>query len=120
MKSVNDNGNGSNNNWLGFSLSHNMKSDDPLHHFTHLTQPASSSPVQSSYFLSHPQLYHGVGQNGNFHSSLSAMPLKSDGSLCISEAINRSHTQGNIFSHFPCFLIFPCIFSILTCIFLIF
>lgn len=120
MKSVNDNSNGSssnnNNNWLGFSLSPQMKSDassDPLnHHFNHqLTQQAS--PVPTSYFLSPPPqlntspICYEVGQNGNFHSSLSVMPLKSDGSLCIMEALNRSHSQGQFFLPFLLFLDFP-------------
>ncbi|XP_027332922.1 AP2-like ethylene-responsive transcription factor CRL5 [Abrus precatorius] len=35
----------------------------------------------------------GVGENSAFHSPLAMMPLKSDGSLCIMEALSRSQTQ---------------------------
>lgn len=104
MKSMNDNNNGSNNNWLGFSLSPHMKMEvasDPQYH--HQTQPAAaavSSAVPTSFFLS-PHLnssaiYYGVGENGAFHSHLSVMPLKSDGSLCIMEALSRSQQEGMV------------------------
>ncbi|KAJ1427723.1 hypothetical protein SESBI_09392, partial [Sesbania bispinosa] len=36
---------------------------------------------------------YGVGENGNFLSPLTVMPLKSDGSLCIMEVLSRSQTQ---------------------------
>lgn len=72
------NNNGSNNNgtpnWLGFSLSPHMKMEDPHHH-----------NVPTSFFIS-----SSYGENGVFHSPLSVMPLKSDGSLCIMEALSRS------------------------------
>ena len=72
---------------------------DPQYH--HQTQPAAaavSSAVPTSFFLS-PHLnssaiYYGVGENGAFHSHLSVMPLKSDGSLCIMEALSRSQQEG--------------------------
>lgn len=100
MKSMNDN-NGSNNNWLGFSLSPHMKmevtSDHPQHHqhqYHHQPQQPSSSAVPTSFYLS-PQLNtsgicYVVGENAGYHSPLSVMPLKSDGSLCIMEALSRS------------------------------
>lgn len=104
MKSMNDNNNGSsNNNWLGFSLSPHMKmevtSDSQHHHHTHhqyhhQTQ-ASSAAVPTSFFmsphLSSSGLCYGVGENGGFdHSSLTVMPLKSDGSLCIMDSFRQS------------------------------
>jgi AP2-like factor (ANT lineage) len=103
MKSMNDN-NGSNNNWLGFSLSPHMKmevtSDHPQHHqhqYHHQGQP-SSAAVPTSFYLA-PQLNNSgicylVGENGGYHSPLSVMPLKSDGSLCIMEALSRSQPEG--------------------------
>ncbi|CBI19361.3 unnamed protein product, partial [Vitis vinifera] len=74
---------------------------DPQYH--HQTQPAAaavSSAVPTSFFLS-PHLnssaiYYGVGENGAFHSHLSVMPLKSDGSLCIMEALSRSQQEGMV------------------------
>ncbi|KAI3760980.1 hypothetical protein L1987_51384 [Smallanthus sonchifolius] len=82
MKSMtNNNGNNINNNdnnknsdnWLGFSLS------------------PSSFNYQNIY-------YDGVeGVNGGgIYSTFPIMPLKSDGSLCLTDAITRSHSQGNM------------------------
>ncbi|XP_073294017.1 AP2-like ethylene-responsive transcription factor ANT isoform X3 [Primulina huaijiensis] len=43
---------------------------------------------------SYPGFYYGVGgENAGFYSPLTVMPLKSDGSLCLMEAINRSQPQ---------------------------
>ncbi|XP_075498600.1 AP2-like ethylene-responsive transcription factor ANT isoform X3 [Primulina tabacum] len=43
---------------------------------------------------SYPGFYFGVeGENAGFYSPLTVMPLKSDGSLCLMEAINRSQSQ---------------------------
>ncbi|XP_021724217.1 AP2-like ethylene-responsive transcription factor AIL1 [Chenopodium quinoa] len=110
--------NSSSNNWLGFSLSPFMKMEasnnnssahDYLNHYTHHHQHSQSQPQpqQSSapvgMFLSplpHQQQLssgpicfdHGGGgdNSGYFHSPLTVMPLKSDGSLCIMEAFTRS------------------------------
>lgn len=100
MKSVNNDDNHNNNNWLGFSLSPNMKMEVPsnLHHHS---QPQSSSsadvshPVPTSFYHSSPHLNYGIyygveGENGGLYSPLSMMPLKSDGSLCMMEALSRS------------------------------
>ncbi|XP_019415291.1 PREDICTED: AP2-like ethylene-responsive transcription factor ANT isoform X2 [Lupinus angustifolius] len=108
MKSMNDSNNitddGNNHhNWLGFSLSPHMKMDHvtsvPSHHHYHhqqQQQPQSSAAaasisntVPTSFYLSS----YGVGENSIFHSPLTVMPLKSDGSLCIMEALTRSQTQ---------------------------
>ncbi|GMP45559.1 hypothetical protein CsSME_00014044 [Camellia sinensis var. sinensis] len=101
MKSTNDNNNGSNshnNNWLGFSLSPHMKmevSSNPHHQYNHhLHQPQQVLPssfyISPSSHLNSAAICYGVGENGGFHSPLSVMPLKSDGSLCIMEALSRS------------------------------
>ncbi|PON40344.1 AP2/ERF transcription factor [Parasponia andersonii] len=111
-----NNNNSSNNNWLGFSLSPNMKmevpSSDPLnhhhyhHHHQNQTQQPSSSSAQTSFFHSSPQLnyglYYGVEvENGGLYSPLSVMPLKSDGSLCIMEALTRSQPQAMVTTSTP-------------------
>ncbi|KAA8538263.1 hypothetical protein F0562_027914 [Nyssa sinensis] len=109
MKSLNDNNNGSNsnNNWLGFSLSPHMKMEvtsDPQHHhhYNHQTQAsAAATVVPTSFYLSPSHLNssaicYGVGENGGFHSTLSVMPLKLDGSLCIMEALSRSQPEAMV------------------------
>ncbi|CAK7347381.1 unnamed protein product [Dovyalis caffra] len=115
MKSTSDNSNGSNNNWLGFSLSPHMKMEvasDPqhnhqYHHQTHAPAAVSvSAAVPTSFYLSTPHfnssgICYGVGENGGFHSPLSVMPLKSDGSLCIMEALTRSQPEGMVSSPSP-------------------
>ena len=123
MKCLND-GNtddGNNHNWLlGFSLTPHMKMEvtsgsghhnhDHHHYYHHQHQPhpsdaAASSAVSSTasttnFYLSPSQLnasgicYGVVGENSAFHSPLAMMPLKSDGSLCIMEALSRSQNQG--------------------------
>ncbi|XP_071693480.1 AP2-like ethylene-responsive transcription factor ANT [Rutidosis leptorrhynchoides] len=101
----NDNKN-SNNNWLGFSLSPHMNtmeaSPPPPHH--HSSSSSSSSSNPTTYFnlpYNYSNIYEVEGQNGNnngIYSSFPIMPLKSDGSLCLMEAITRSHSQGGIVS----------------------
>ncbi|KAF5740083.1 Integrase-type DNA-binding superfamily protein [Tripterygium wilfordii] len=76
---------------------------DPQHHHHHYhhqshSPTAVSDAVTTSFYLSSSQLSNpgicfGVGENGGFHSSLSVMPLKSDGSLCIMEALTRSQNE---------------------------
>nr|QNI23745.1 AP2/ERF transcription factor [Camptotheca acuminata] len=116
MKSIgnesNDNDNSSSNNWLGFSLSPHMNkmavpSDPHQPHppsnvvsFTATAAPTSffHSPSQFNY----SGIYYGVeGENGGFYSPLTVMPLKSDGSLCIMEALSRSQTQGMVTTSTP-------------------
>ncbi|XWS24071.1 hypothetical protein CRYUN_Cryun28dG0069400 [Craigia yunnanensis] len=106
---MNDNSNGSNNNWLGFSLSPHMKMEvatDPQHRhhqFHHHSQVSAavasvSNAVPTSFYLSShlngSGICYGVGESGGFHAPLSVMPLKSDGSLCIVEALSRSQSEG--------------------------
>lgn len=86
-----------NNNWLGFSLSPHMKmvsntaSDPHNHHFSHQSE---APPTSASFYLNSSTVSYDVGENGDFHSTLPVMPLKSDGSLCIMDAFSRSHSQG--------------------------
>ncbi|KAJ6730177.1 AP2-LIKE ETHYLENE-RESPONSIVE TRANSCRIPTION FACTOR ANT [Salix viminalis] len=109
MKSTGDNNNGSHNNWLGFSLSPHMKMEvasDPQHHHQYHHQSNASSAVPTSFYLSTAHfnssgIGYGVGENDGFHSPLSVMPLKSDGSLCIMEALTRSQPEGMVSSPSP-------------------
>ncbi|QCE16437.1 AP2-like factor [Vigna unguiculata] len=83
---------GSNHNWLGFSLSPHMN----LEVTSAATVPNPTVPTtfyMSSPHISTSGICYGVGGNGNFHSPLTVMPIKSDGSLCILEALNRSQSQ---------------------------
>ncbi|KAK6160579.1 hypothetical protein DH2020_003960 [Rehmannia glutinosa] len=100
MKSMNDDESMS--NWLGFSLSPQMKmeannnntcssSPGPRHNNNNNLSHLSEAPHTSNFYLSSTSIY---GENSNFHSPLSVMPLKSDGSLCLMEALSRSHSQG--------------------------
>ncbi|XP_057973642.1 AP2-like ethylene-responsive transcription factor ANT [Malania oleifera] len=121
MKSMNDSNNGSNNsnnnNWLGFSLPPHMKmevtspgSHQQQHQYHHHQSQAQIHGVSSAaavpnavptnFFLT-PNLNtsgisYGFAENGGFHSPLSVMPLKSDGSLCIMEALSRSQQEGMV------------------------
>ncbi|KAK4803127.1 hypothetical protein SAY86_001330 [Trapa natans] len=102
-------------NWLGFSLSPHMQLEPSATSAT-----VSPSSIPTSYVMSSsPSPHHGLcsyggdnissssglnagtGTGGGFLYSaaatapLSMMPLKSDGSLCIMEALSRSHqSQG--------------------------
>ncbi|TYH11984.1 hypothetical protein ES288_A06G029700v1 [Gossypium darwinii] len=105
MKTMSDNGSGSNNNWLGFSLSPHMKMEvtndphhrhDHHHHFHHHSQASAAGTavnvVPTSFYGS--GICFGVGESEGFHAPpLSVMPLKSDGSLCIMEALSRSQSE---------------------------
>lgn len=111
--------NKNNNNWLGFSLSPHMNTTTttstmegapPSEASHHPSSSSSSNPT--SYFnlpshFNYPNIYcHGVeGENGSgLYSGFPIMPLKSDGSLCLMEAITRSQSQGSFFVF--CFLVF--------------
>ncbi|XP_044470424.1 AP2-like ethylene-responsive transcription factor ANT isoform X2 [Mangifera indica] len=100
MKSINDedsnnnNHNLNNNGWLGFSLSPHMKME-----VTSSSSSCSShipTAIPTSFFqppLQNYGLYYGVEvdhRNAALYPSLPAMPLKSDGSLCLMEALTRS------------------------------
>ncbi|ERN18538.1 hypothetical protein AMTR_s00065p00077750 [Amborella trichopoda] len=90
------------NNWLGFSLSPQLPLE--VQADAHQSQPATTVPT--SFFLS-PHLNpsgicYGVdAEHGGYYSQMSSMPLKSDGSLCIMEALSRSHPEGMVPSSSP-------------------
>nr|UYM26428.1 ERF36 [Diospyros kaki] len=104
MKPMSNDGNTSHgNNWLGFSLSPCLNMELPSQ--PHQTHPPSSvvSSANSFNFPTHYS-YTGAcygGENGGFGSALTMMPLKSDGSLCMMEALNSSHPQGTVTNSTP-------------------
>ncbi|KAG6400372.1 hypothetical protein SASPL_137200 [Salvia splendens] len=67
-------------NWLGFSLSPHMKMEASA---AAAANPSSSAPQNNNFYLSN---FAGA----DFHAPLSVMPLKSDGSLCLMEALSQS------------------------------
>ncbi|XP_008440435.2 AP2-like ethylene-responsive transcription factor ANT isoform X2 [Cucumis melo] len=88
-----NNVNGNNCNWLGFSVSPNVNME--------LSSSAATSvspSIPANLFHSPSQFNYGIcygvdGEHGGFYSPLSAMPLKSDGSICSMEALSRQHPQ---------------------------
>ncbi|XP_047955809.1 AP2-like ethylene-responsive transcription factor ANT isoform X2 [Salvia hispanica] len=78
------NNNNNNSNWLGFSLSAPSMDDQQ-----HPSSNAVSTPAPINF--NYPGFCYGV--DGDVYSHLTVMPLKSDGSLCLMEAINRSQPQ---------------------------
>ncbi|KGN48636.1 AP2-like ethylene-responsive transcription factor ANT isoform X2 [Cucumis sativus] len=88
-----NNVNGNNCNWLGFSVSPNVNME--------LSSSAATSvspSIPANLFHSPSQFNYGIcygvdGEHGAFYSPLSAMPLKSDGSICSMEALSRQHPQ---------------------------
>lgn len=110
----NNDDNKNSNNWLGFSLNSphmnvttttsRMEGSPP----SDATHPSSSSNPTTYFNLpshfNYPNLYcPGVeGENGSgLYSGFPIMPLKSDGSLCLMEAITRSQSQGMVSSTPP-------------------
>nr|QNI23744.1 AP2/ERF transcription factor [Camptotheca acuminata] len=72
----------------------------PQHHHQYNHQNQSPA-IPTSFYLSPSHLNssaicYGVGENGGFHSNLSVMPLKLDGSLCIMEALSRSQPEAMV------------------------
>ncbi|KAI3813419.1 hypothetical protein L1987_18141 [Smallanthus sonchifolius] len=69
--------------------------------------PACSSSNPTTYFslpshFNYPNIYGVEGENGSgIYSAFPIMPLKSDGSLCLMEAITRSQSQGMVSSTPP-------------------
>nr|XP_043607351.1 AP2-like ethylene-responsive transcription factor ANT [Erigeron canadensis] len=123
MKSMinnnNDNNNGNNNNdknnnnnWLGFSLSPHMNTNTSRNSQMEGSPPppcsnSTSNPINYFNLPSHFNYSNIYGvesdQNGNngIYSAFPIMPLKSDGSLCLMEAITRTHSQGMVSSTTP-------------------
>ena len=105
-----DNNHGNTTNLLGFSLSSNMLKmgggggEEAL--YSSSSSAATSSSVPPQLVVGDNSSNYGVcfGSNsaaGGMYSQMSVMPLRSDGSLCLMEALNRSshsnqhhHTQG--------------------------
>ncbi|KAJ8470105.1 hypothetical protein OPV22_024448 [Ensete ventricosum] len=102
------------NSWLGFSLSphmsmelsvesHHQPHNHSHHHQSHQPTPDAVSALTGSFFLSATHqlsssgFSYGVSENGGgghgYYSQLSSMPLKSDGSLYLMEALSRSQQQ---------------------------
>ncbi|XP_062213244.1 AP2-like ethylene-responsive transcription factor CRL5 [Phragmites australis] len=90
--------------WLGFSLSPHMAPMDAAdgsngvqvqqHHGGLFFPPVTSSPAPFCYSLGGQDSVATAGANGGgFFPGLSSMPLKSDGSLCIMEALRRSEQE---------------------------
>ncbi|KAJ7944555.1 AP2-like ethylene-responsive transcription factor ANT [Quillaja saponaria] len=112
MKSLNnDDTPGNHNNWLGFSLSPQMNMEVPSdlqnHHDTQTsTAAASAAAAPPIFFNSQPHTNYGIcygveGGSGGLYSHLPGMPLKSDGSLCIMEALSRSQSQAIVATSTP-------------------
>ncbi|XP_071704308.1 AP2-like ethylene-responsive transcription factor ANT [Rutidosis leptorrhynchoides] len=109
MKSLNNNDNNKNsNNWLGFSLSPHMNTNSTMEGSPPPPNPSSSSHPTTYFnlpchFNNYLNNYGVEGENGNsgIYSSFPIMPLKSDGSLCLMEAITRSQSQGMVSSTPP-------------------
>ncbi|KAL1537049.1 AP2-like ethylene-responsive transcription factor ANT isoform X1 [Salvia divinorum] len=81
--------NSSSSNWLGFSLSASSMDDHPSSNAV-----STPAPINFSSSFNYPGFCYGVdGDSPSFYSHLTVMPLKSDGSLCLMEAINRSQPQ---------------------------
>ena len=91
--------------WLGFSLSPHMAAtmdgsnavQVQQHHGGLFYPPVvSSSPAGFYYALGGGQdgvAAAGANGGGGFYPGISSMPLKSDGSLCIMEALHRSEQE---------------------------
>jgi AP2-like factor, ANT lineage len=100
--------------WLGFSLSpHHTASMDAAaadggasngvqhqHHHAGMYYPlVNSSPAPYCYALGSSQdsvvaqAAGGANGGGGFYPALSSMPVRSDGSLCITEAFRRSEEE---------------------------
>ncbi|PKA65972.1 AP2-like ethylene-responsive transcription factor ANT [Apostasia shenzhenica] len=86
----------SNKSCLDFSLSPQMSMEVATETSKHPSHQASvSSPLPSSFFLPYPYyssgICYGAGEDNRVLCSQhpSAMPIKSDGSLCVMEAFNK-------------------------------
>ncbi|KAL6530009.1 hypothetical protein OROMI_028654 [Orobanche minor] len=99
MKSMSNN-ESNNNNWLGFSLSAPTMEGSTDDHQPNCSDAAISNSIplnfpSSSTNFNYPGInYYDGNPSAAFYSNLTVMPLKSDGSLCLMEAINRSQPQG--------------------------
>ncbi|XP_074582382.1 AP2-like ethylene-responsive transcription factor CRL5 [Curcuma longa] len=103
MKSMNNTNSGTNNAWLGFSLSPHMNMEvAAADHQSHSSTDAFfvAPPLTGSGFIYGPG--EGGGGLGYHYSQVSSIPLKSNGSLCLMEALScRSQQQGMVASPSP-------------------
>ncbi|KAL8266188.1 hypothetical protein R6Q59_003532 [Mikania micrantha] len=105
-KNTCNNDNNKNNNWLGFSLSPQINTN-PTPSTMEASPPPCSSSNPTTYFnlpsnFNYQNIYGVEGENGDgIYSAFPVMPLKSDGSLCLMEAITRSQSQGMVSSTPP-------------------
>ncbi|TVU40938.1 hypothetical protein EJB05_14424, partial [Eragrostis curvula] len=84
--------------WLGFSLSPHMASSTMDDHHHHVQQQQHQHQHHGLFFPSVTAAAYGLGAGGDavatsspyYTPQLASMPLKSDGSLCIMEALRRS------------------------------
>ncbi|KAG6598317.1 AP2-like ethylene-responsive transcription factor CRL5, partial [Cucurbita argyrosperma subsp. sororia] len=78
-------------------------SDHPYNH--HHSHSATNAFYLSPHYNNNTEIFYGIAENASLHhsaaASLSVMPLKSDGSLCIMEALSRSQTEGMVPSSSP-------------------
>ncbi|KAI6695052.1 hypothetical protein NL676_022762 [Syzygium grande] len=92
-----NNDDGRSSHWLGFSLSPHLNMEASLSSYHRQRQ--NQAPIDSAFGLSTPTLDYGLlnGVEGSFGScsALSVMPLKSDGSLCLMEALHKSQAQAS-------------------------
>ncbi|KAG6537430.1 hypothetical protein ZIOFF_002524 [Zingiber officinale] len=92
MKSMNNANTDADNAWLGFSLSPQMNME--VAHSSAGTFFVST-PLTSSGFM------YGEGGGGYHYSQLSSIPLKTNGSLCLMEALTRSQQEVMVASPSP-------------------
>ena len=101
MTNNSSNGNGNSTNaaasgWLGFSLSHHMASAMDDHHHVQQQQQQQHGLFFPSVTAAAAAYGLGAGDavatsaSPYYTPQLASMPLKSDGSLCIMEALRRS------------------------------
>jgi AP2-like factor, ANT lineage len=93
-----NNGNGTNpasaSGWLGFSLSPHMASAMDEHQQQHQHHNGLFFPsVTAAYGLGGGDGVVAASASPYYTPQLASMPLKSDGSLCIMEALRRSDQQ---------------------------
>ncbi|KAK6151127.1 hypothetical protein DH2020_016059 [Rehmannia glutinosa] len=74
-------------------------STDQTQPCSNITHVSTAIPLGFSSSFNYPGIYYG--ENVGLYSNLTVMPLKSDGSLCLMEAINRSQPQGVVTSTTP-------------------
>ncbi|KXG34322.1 AP2-like ethylene-responsive transcription factor ANT isoform X1 [Sorghum bicolor] len=100
---TNNNGNGTNaaaSSWLGFSLSphmasamdehHHVQQQQQHHHHHSLFFPSVTAAAAAAYGLGGSDGGVATSASPYYTPQLASMPLKSDGSLCIMEALRRS------------------------------